>query len=392
MTQANLLEGVKISGNRPQTYKIELKKTYLFGTNHLNSSVWYNPIPKVSTARKIFRRALATDFQGNQVNLLFDTILAHIAPHCTHKVANISQCSPIAGLYSSCRIVAPVVGLLACTCSCSYTPNHVFLRQHSRKRWVLQSLCCIRSFASITSSSNRVVVSDRDGDLVHRQHLNWKNSRIIRELEIVVTFGRRSGLAATIPTLILITESCLLLLPPTSPQRNKTDQFFLSAFHLESIHKFSIFFKPCSTCLTQRMYGVEENFMKLACSLTLVASMVPAESERGEAAPKKRKQAPNHMKSKTHKSSAPRIIQTTGDKNHIDPKVELLALFFANQQYSSQENTINKGTTMIPTRHQPAFLPNKTLQNYWHYTKKRLATSLRELDDNTTTLSKTPNF
>jgi hypothetical protein len=47
---------------------------------------------------------------------------------------------------------------------------------------------------------------------------------------------------------------------------------------------------------------------------------------------------------------------------------------------------------MIPTRHQPAFLPNKTLQNYWHYTKKRLATSLRELDDNTTTLSKTPNF
>jgi hypothetical protein len=142
MTQANLLEGVKISGNRPQTYKIELKKTYLFGTNHLNSSVWYNPIPKASTARKIFRRALATDFQGNQVNLLFDTILAHIAPHCTHKVANISQCSPIAGLYSSCRIVAPVVGLLACTCSCR--------------------------------------------------------------------FGRRSGLAATIPTLILITESCLL--------------------------------------------------------------------------------------------------------------------------------------------------------------------------------------
>jgi hypothetical protein len=45
--------------------------------------------------------------------------------------------------------------------------------------------------------------------------------------------------------------------------------------------------------------------MKLACSLTLVASMVPAESERGEAAPKNRTQAPNHMKSKTHKSSAP---------------------------------------------------------------------------------------
>jgi hypothetical protein len=37
----------------------------------------------------------------------------------------------------------------------------------------------------------------------------------------------------------------------------------------------------------------------------LVASMVAAESERGEAAPKNRKQAPNHMKSKRHKSSAP---------------------------------------------------------------------------------------
>jgi hypothetical protein len=106
-------------------------------------------------------------------------------------------------------------------------------------------------------------------------------------LEIVFTFGRRSGLAATIPTLILITESCLLLLPPTSPKHNRTDQFFLSAFHLESIRKFSIFFKPCSICLKQRMYGVDESFMKLACSLTLVASMVPAESERGEAAPKK---------------------------------------------------------------------------------------------------------
>jgi hypothetical protein len=108
--------------------------------------------------------------------------------------------------------------------------------------------------------------------------------------------------------------------------------------------------------------------MKLACSLTLVASMVPSESERGEAAPKKRKQAPNHMKSKTHKFSAPRIIQTNGDKNHIDPKVELLALFFANQQHnqhSSQENNTNKGTTMTSTRHQPAFLLNRTLQNYY---------------------------
>ncbi len=163
-------------------------------------------------------------------------------------------------------------------------------------------------------------MSDRDGDLVHRQHLNFNHSRITRELEIVVTFGRRSGLAATIPTLILITESCLLLLPSTSPKHNRSDQFFLSAFHLESIRKFSIFFKPCSICLKQRMYGVDESFMKLACSLTLVASMVPAESERGEAAPKKRKQAPNHMKSKTHKFPAPRIIQTNGDKNHIDPK------------------------------------------------------------------------
>jgi hypothetical protein len=159
----------------------------------LSSSVWYNPIPKASVARKILRRALATDFQGNQENLLFDTILAHIAPHCTHKVANVAQCSPITCLHCSCRIVAPVVGLFACTCSCR--------------------------------------------------------------------FGRRSGLAATIPTLILITESCLLLLPPTSPQHNRTDQFFLSAFHLESINKFSIFLKPCSIC---RMYGVEENIIKLA--------------------------------------------------------------------------------------------------------------------------------
>jgi hypothetical protein len=83
--------------------------------------------------------------------------------------------------------------------------------------------------------------------------------------------------------------------------------------------------------------------------------MVPAESERGEAAPKKRKQVPDHMKSKTHKSSAPRIIQT---KYHIDPKVELLAVFFAIQshiQYFSQESTTNKGTTMTSNRHQPAF-------------------------------------
>jgi hypothetical protein len=92
--------------------------------------------------------------------------------------------------------------------------------------------------------------------------------------------------------------------------------------------------------------------------------MVAVESERSEAAAKKWKQAPNHMKSKIYKSSAPRIIQTNGDKNHIDPKVELFALFFANQQhtqYSSQENTTNKGTTINSTRHQRASLPNETL-------------------------------
>lgn len=199
--------------------------------------------------------------------------------------------SPSALRLLACTALAalwlPLWGCLPVPAAATTLPTMCFFVNTRANRWVLQSLCCIRFFASIPTSSNRVVVSDRDGDLVHRQHLNFNHSRIIRELEIVFTFGRRSGLAATIPTLILITESCLLLLPPTSPKHNRTDQFFLSAFHLESIRKFSIFFKPCSICLKQRMYGVDENFMKLACSLTLVASMVPAESERGETAPKK---------------------------------------------------------------------------------------------------------
>ncbi len=246
--------------------------------------------------------------------------------------------SPSALRLPACTALAalwlPLWTCLPVPAAAATLPTMCFFVNTQESRWVLHSLCCIRSFASIITSSNRVDVSDRDGDLLHRQHLNWKHSRIIRELENVVTFGRRSGLAATIPTLILITESCLLLLPPTSPQHNRTDQFFLSAVDLESIHNFSVFFKPWSMCFTQRMNGVEETFMKLACSLTLVASMVPSESERGEAAPKKRKKAPNHMKSKTHKSSAPRIIQRKGDKNHIEPKVELLPFFFANQQYN----------------------------------------------------------
>jgi hypothetical protein len=248
MPQANLLEGVKIPDNRPQTYKIELK-TYSSGTNHLSSLVWYNPI---STARKIFRRALATDFQGNQVT--YSLTLSLLTLHRT--VPTRLPMSPSALRLLACTALAalwlPLWGCFPVPAAAATLPTMCFFVNTHASTWVLQSLCCIRSFASIKTSSNRVVVSDRDGDLIHRQHLNWKHSRIIRELEIVVTFGRRSGLAATIPTLILITESCLLLLPPTSPQHNRTDQFFLSAFHLESIHKFSIFFKPCSICLTQR--------------------------------------------------------------------------------------------------------------------------------------------
>jgi hypothetical protein len=62
MPQANLLEGVQISDNRPQTYKTESKKTHLFGTNH-----WMVQIQ----SQKIFRRALATEFQDDQVTYSF---------------------------------------------------------------------------------------------------------------------------------------------------------------------------------------------------------------------------------------------------------------------------------------------------------------------------------
>jgi hypothetical protein len=58
MPQANLLEGVKISDNRPQTYKTKSKKTYLFGTTH-----WMvQSNPKSFNGKKDFQKGFGDRF------------------------------------------------------------------------------------------------------------------------------------------------------------------------------------------------------------------------------------------------------------------------------------------------------------------------------------------